>query len=206
MYHVKCTSPGFVSFLSFIYNLITSNAEKIFCGELTGDADHLFSLLRNLLGNRKGCGKRLDDLCPHFKLFCQITSPFQSSIGCRYGHFYSNSIGLIEYYDELVHMLDQTKKTLTNNQKDFECILTSASWSTLKLEMGLPMLGWLYLLDQHHKAVSSRSTFVNVKMAMNDLEDRANRIINGTETVTAVVEKLLGQEFQVSERAEKALR
>jgi len=137
---------------------------------------------------------------------CEISSPFQSSVGCRYGHFYANSVGLIEYQDELIHILDQSTNTLTKNQKDLESILTGDHWNKLKLEIGLPAISWLYLLDQHHKAISSRSNFEHVNEAMQAVEGRCDGIIDGEQTVTEIVQQLLGPEFEISEKAEKALR
>ena len=153
---------------------LVANGVSYMAKELSDDATQTMSRLRRVLGGRETGNYNKHSLCEAFKLFTDVTSPFESNLGCRYTHWPVNGQNLVDFEEKLVEILDK-KKTLTTEQADLQSLMKSENWDTTLLECGALFAAYEHLLLPFDIAVKSSNTTVGqLKDAMQTLLTKMN--------------------------------
>ncbi|QQP54177.1 Hypothetical protein FKW44_006925 [Caligus rogercresseyi] len=186
-----------------------AHQEKEFSEALSTETEALMQNIRMCLGYRQGSGWKKHNLAPGFRALTKIKTPFVSTVGCRFGDTYTNSLNILEYENEVRTILDslaekklKDKQKLTEKQQALKECLTSEDWPRMRLEFGLCMVMWLHITGPLHTVVSRDTSFGTVKAALMECEDKCKMILDGM-TVGDVVAELKNQ--HMSEQARKSL-
>ena len=155
---------------------MVANGVGYIAKELSEDATDTMARLRRVLGGRETGNYNKHSLCEAFKSFANVSSPFESNLGCRYTHWPANGQNLVDFEPIIAEILEQ-KKTLTSEQMELKSLMKSDNWEKTLLECGALFAAYEYLLLPFDIAVKSSNTTVGqLKIAMNDLMTKMNLV------------------------------
>ena len=146
-----------------------SNAEDKFTKELNEDTLRMFSLIRRIFGCRQSSAYNKHGLTGKLFLLTNSMRTYESTMGSRFGTFNRNARSLLVYEEETRECLEcrRETQTVTGLQRELIGIMNASSWPRVKIEAGMFMTIWLYVLEAFHASMSRPNiTFGEARVEM----------------------------------------
>ena len=109
-------------------------------------------------------------------MLTKVNRLFETDYGTRYGTFVRNGRALLEFEEMVVRCLvgRLEDRTVTTKHTELVTIMNGASWSSLRVEIGIPLLVWENMMNSFHTEVSKPDiTFGQAQLEMNKLVQRS---------------------------------